>query len=530
MKSLLSLVFLSLIFTSIFAQDGALDLTFNSTGDVKTSFSSGYDFGKSIAIQSDGKIVIAGNTNGSTYSNFAVSRFNSDGTIDTGFGTNGKVTTPVTSFNNGANSVAIQSDGKIVVAGFASNGSSSDFAVVRYTNSGTLDNTFNSTGIVITPIVSNDDDMANGVAIQPNDQKIVVAGFARLNGSQGGNYDFAVVRYNSDGTLDTGFGAALNGKVTTDFGTPADIGNSVAIHGGKIVVAGYAHIGTTDDFAVARYNSDGTLDNTFNSTGKATTAIGTSTDRGNSVAIQSDEKIVVAGYAHIGSTDDFAVVRYNSDGSLDNTFDSDGKVTTAIGTGSDWGSGVAIQSDGKIVVTGFASMSFNNIALVRYTTTGSLDNTFGNGGKVTTAFGTSGCDGNSIAIQSDGKIVIGGDSYIGYNDADFAVIRYTSTSQQATNLNSPLEGENNHSLNQLDQNFPNPFKSITTIGYYLAKSGFVSMKIYDVFGKEIKALVQDEKEAGYYKIVIDRKDFASGIYYYTLKTADFSESKKMISM
>jgi len=525
MKStLLLFAFLFSSLTSLLAQDGALDLTFNSTGYV-TFLGAGADYGKSVAIQPDGKIVIAGICNNGSYSDFGVVRYNSDGTIDTGFGTNGKVTTSVTSYNDGAYGVAIQADGKIVVAGFASNGTSSDFAVVRYTSAGVLDNTFNTNGIVITPIVSNDDDWAYSIAIQPVDQKIVVAGFARLNGSLGGNYDFTVVRYNTDGSLDNTFGTALNGIVTTDFGS-ADIGNSVVIHGGKIVVAGYARIGTTDDFAVARYNSDGALDNTFGTGGKVTTAIGTGTDRGYSVAIQSDDKIVVAGYAHIGSTDDFAVVRYNSDGTIDTGFGTNGKVTTVVGTGADWGYSVALQLDGKIVVAGFATMANNNIAVVRYTSTGALDNTFGTNGKVTTAVGSSGCAGVSVAIQSDGKIVVGGDSYSGY---DFTIARYTGTTPIATAIISPTDGESINSLQyQMEQNQPNPFNDTSTIGFNIPKTSFVSLSVYDIFGKEIKVFVHEEKVPGLYKIVIDRQEFVSGIYFYTLKTNEFSQSKKMI--
>jgi uncharacterized delta-60 repeat protein len=511
MKStLLLLVFLFLNLSSLLAQDGALDLTFNTTGYVKTSLSTSYDTGKSVAIQSDGKIVIVGYISNGNYSDFGVIRYNSDGTIDTGFGTNGKVTTSVSPYNDSATGVAIQSDGKIVVVGPSSNSNnSSDFAVVRYTSTGALDNTFNSNGIVITPMASNDDDLAYSVAIQPDDQKIVVAGFARLRGSLGGNYDFAVARYNSDGSLDTNFGTALNGKVTTDFGS-TDIGYSVAIHGGKIVVAGYARIGTTEDFAVARYNSDGTLDNTFGTGGKVTTAIGTGDDRGYSVAIQSDEKIVVAGYARIGSTDDFAVVRYNSDGSLDNTFGTGGKVTTAFGTGTDWGFSVAIQSDGKIVVVGFASMDYANIAVVRYTDTGALDNTFGTGGKVTTAVGSSGCAGSSVAIQSDGKIVVGGYSNNGFSDQDFAVVRYTGTTPIANALISPKAGESTHPLHyQLEQNYPNPFNNKSTIGYNIPKTSFVSLSVYDIFGKEIKVFVHEEKVPGHYEIVFDSQEFVS---------------------
>ena len=422
--TLIFLVLLLFGLSIVHAQDGALDLTFNSTGMVTTSFGPTYDNGRSLAIQSDGKIIVAGNTENGSYYDFAVIRYNSDGTLDTGFGTGGKVTTSVGSFTDGAYGVAIQTDGKIVAAGVTSNGTSNDVAVVRYNSDGTLDTGFGTGGKVVTAINTNDDDTAFGIAIQ-SDGKIVVAGSARLNGSQGGNYDFLIIRYNTNGTLDTGFDT--DGIVTTEFVSTKDVANSVAIQSdGKIVVVGYS--GTNQDFAVARYNTNGTLDTGFGTGGKITTAISLGNDVGKSVAIQTDGKILLGGYARIGSTDDFALVRYNNDGSLDTGFGSGGKVTTAIGTGTDWGNSIALQSDGKIIIAGFASIGLNTLGVVRYNSDGSLDNTFDSDGMVTTSIGSTGTTGSSIALQSDGKIVVAGSSYVNQSNADFAVVRYANSS------------------------------------------------------------------------------------------------------
>jgi len=610
------LFFVSMIISSsfLFAQDGALDGAFNSTGKVTTSFGSGYDGGKSLAIQSDGKIVVVGVYPHGTDDDFAVVRYLTDGTLDAGFGTSGKVITSIGSYKDAAYSVAIQSDGKIVVAGLSSDGTRNHIAVVRYTSAGALDNTFDTDGIVTT-VVGNSDNPAYSVAIQA-DGKIVVSGYAHI----GLNDDFAVVRYNSNGSLDTGFGTS--GIVTTNFGSGVAAGNSIAIQSdGKIVVAGYYNTGgSANDFAVVRYNSDGSLDNTFDTDGKVTTAIGSASDFGYSVAIQLDGKIVVAGYAHIGATDDFAVVRYNSDGSLDNTFDTDGKVTTDFGSGTDWGYSVALQLDGKIVVAGFGYSSTTKIAVARYNSDGSLDNTgFGSGGRVTTAIGSSGDYGNSVALQSDGKIVVAGISYVSGSDADFAVVRYSGSSgplpvelisftasissssielnwKTATELNnygfeiersqktevsnqnnwdkigfvhghgnsnSPKEysftdpsvtsGSYAYRLKQIDndgkfkyseaveanvgqipndyslnQNYPNPFNPNTTIAYDIPKTSLVRISIYDILGEEIKSLVNGEKSPGHYEIFFDAKELAGGIYYYSIKAGEFSQSKKMI--
>jgi len=347
---------------------GDLDITFDGDGKVTTDFAT-TDFGGALdraystVIQSDGRIVVAGKSftgNGEQY-NFALTRYNSNGSLDTSFDGDGKVTTDFGGGDDAAFSATIQSDGKIVVAGESYNGSKRfDFAITRYNSNGSLDTTFDGDGKVTTDFGGTSDDRAYSVAIQ-GDGKIVVAGYSKG--------DFALTRYNSNGSLDTSFDG--DGKVTTSVGSSffTDIANSVAIQSdGKVVVAGFRSSGSRD-FALTRYNSNGSLDTTFDGDGKVTTDFGNSTDDvAHSVAIQSDGKIVVAGQSkNLRSGYDFALTRYNSNGSLDTTFDSDGKVTTAVGIsnyGANYGANsVAIQSDGKIVIAGDGPGDF---ALARY--------------------------------------------------------------------------------------------------------------------------------------------------------------------
>jgi uncharacterized delta-60 repeat protein len=253
-----------------------------------------------------------------------------------------------------------KTDGKLVVAGYSWNGSSYDFALVRYNADGSLDASFDGDGIVTTAIGAAND-YAQSV-IQQADGKLVVAGYS-WNGS---NDDVALVRYNTDGSLDTGFDG--DGKVTTAIGTGYDEGYSVIQQAdGKLVVAGTSYNGSSNDFALVRYNADGSLDASFDGDGIVTTAIGAGDDYGRSVIQQADGKLVVAGYSWNGSNDDVALVRYNEDGSLDTSFDGDGKVTTAIGAGDDYGRSVIQQADGKLVVAGHSSNGNNyDVALVRY--------------------------------------------------------------------------------------------------------------------------------------------------------------------
>jgi uncharacterized delta-60 repeat protein len=244
--------------------------------------------------------------------------------LDTTFAGTGSVITG----NGGAggilNGVVVQADGKNVVVGYTHNGISNDFVIMRYNTNGSLDSSFGTGGIAIVAVTSAADNAAR-VALQ-SDGKIVVCGTA--------NSDFAVVRLNTNGTLDTSFDT--DGIVTTPVLTGADIGTDLAIQtDGKIVVAGYASNGVNNDFAVVRYNANGSLDTSFDTDGKVTTAVGTGRDEANAVALTSTGLIIAAGRAAItGSGDDFALVRYTTAGALDTTFDTDGKFTHIMGTGA----------------------------------------------------------------------------------------------------------------------------------------------------------------------------------------------------
>jgi uncharacterized delta-60 repeat protein len=169
---------------------------------------------------------------------------------------------------------------------------------------------------------------ARGLAIQ-GDGKIVVAGRVDAPGSR----DFALARYNTDGSLDPALDT--DGKVTTDFDAGLDFGYAVAIQAdGKIVTAGYADVSGSRDFALARYNPDGSLDTAFDGDGKVTTDFAGSADVAWGMVIQGDGKIVVAGLADVSGTGDFALARYNPDGSLDTAFEGDGRVTTDVDAGA----------------------------------------------------------------------------------------------------------------------------------------------------------------------------------------------------
>ncbi|MCF6133433.1 T9SS type A sorting domain-containing protein [Flavobacterium wongokense] len=495
---LLSVLFL-LPFTTI-AQDGSLDTSFG-TGGVVTTIVGAVDFlnlagnAYPIAIQNDGKIVVAGKSyNGFNY-DFGVVRYNGNGSLDTSFGTNGKV---ITDFGNDfPKSIAIQSDGKILVGGVNFSGSTVKFALVRYTTNGSLDTTFDTDGKVTTNF-SGGDCHAYSLALQ-SDGKIVLAGDGR-DGS--GFLSFATIRYNTDGSLDTTFGT--NGKVATYFGTAgatSDTANAVAIQNdGKIVVAGLSNLQATNisRFAALRYNTDGSLDTSFDNDGMLTASFGAFSDEATSLALQNDGKLVIGGNSSLAQNGGkiFAIARFNSDGSLDTTFDSDGKVTTLIGTSSNGLYSTILQGDGKILVAGFSnSLNGNVLTIVRYNIDGSLDTSFDSDGIVNTIYDFAAYTGlYALALQNDGKIVAAGrlNNY-------FGVVRYNNASLATTTF------ENQTVTISVA---PNPFSSQTTFQSDVSFEN-ASLSVYNSIGQLVKAINNINGQ----QITFSRDNLPNGLYF-----------------
>jgi uncharacterized delta-60 repeat protein len=418
------------------ANAGDLDASFDGDGRVVFDVFGGVDdSAQAVAVQRDGKIVLAGFWcgfgAGCNVGTFAISRFNPDGSLDSAFGSGGRT---LVAFPNGwaqATDVAIQTDGKIVATGWRNDDdgvNDADFALVRLEPDGDLDPTFSGDGKVMTSFGGSDGGEA--VTIQ-GDGKIVVAGSTRGCGDE----DFALARYNTDGSLDTSFSG--DGKVCSGFGSDHEGALAVAIqtnafpgdHRTRIVVAG-----TTDDdncpldcdydFALARYHANGSLDTSFGGDGKVTTGLLSSEDVAAAVAIQPDGRIVAAGHTTNTGDHDFALARYNSDGSLDGSFEG-GTLVTEMGAW-DEAEALAIQADGRIVAAGWswsATTGDNDFALSRYNTDGSLDASFSGDGRLRTSFDYAAW-AKDVAIQADGRIVAAGSAESYDGDYDFAIARY----------------------------------------------------------------------------------------------------------
>ncbi len=400
------------------AAPGDLDPTFGSGGTVITD-SGGFDAATALVLQPDGKIVVAGFSFAPGVSNFILARYNADGSLDGGFGSEGMVSTNLGGFDQ-AFALALQPDGKIVVAGLCCAGPK--FALARYNADGSLHASFGNGGKVTTDFGGAA--FASALALQP-DGKIVVAGSA---GPGSGN--FALVRYNADGSLDAGFGNG--GKVTTDFGGAAFASALALQPDGKIVAAGFFHpqppIGNSS-FALARYNADGGLDLSFGLGGTVLTDFSGAAEA-HALALQPDGKIVAAGFSVVFNITHFALARYNAEGSLDPSFGSGGKVAANFG-GLAAAAALALQPDGKIVVAGTTvvdrSKFFNGsfFTLARYNAEGSLDAGFGSGIEFTTALRNLGLDqASALALQPDGKIVVAGLSRLPVGESNLALARY----------------------------------------------------------------------------------------------------------
>lgn len=421
------------------AADGDLDPTFGTGGQVTTDFNKSTDIANAVALQPDGKLVVVGQTyknNDYTGEDFAVARYNTDGTLDTTFGNGGKVTTDFPNLAAVASSVVIQPDGKILVAGgaFPNFTFLGDFELVRYNSNGSLDTSFGSAGIVTTSFPGQGS-YAFALALQP-DGKIIAAGtdFVNFSSEDSSDTDFALERYNPDGTSDTTFGNG--GQVTTDFDGFNDDAFSILVQpDGKLVAIGSAkNPATYYDFAAVRYLANGTIDTTFGVAGKVRTDFGHADfDQARSAVLQPDGKIVAAGTAIWNNTlsQPFALARYTANGTLDTTFDSDGKLFIDFGSFDQTAYHVLLQPDGKIVVAGYPNTesSDSDFLLARCNTNGSLDTTFGVGGKVRTSFGDLNGGAYGAVLQSDGKIVAVGFNATFSNEwSQFALARYLGSS------------------------------------------------------------------------------------------------------
>ncbi|MCA9060056.1 MAG: hypothetical protein KDA85_16225, partial [Planctomycetaceae bacterium] len=357
-----------------------------------------------MAVQADGRVVALATTNDGTSNDLVVLRYNHDGSLDTTFGSGtGYVTLSLGLSNERAAAVSVQEDGAIVVAGTTNANGDDDFLLARFTADGRLDTSFGAgTGYIVTAIGAGDDTAA---AIQlQSDRRILVAG-SSFNGV---DQQAVVVRYLADGTLDTGFGIA--GVAIANAAPGHEAVSEVLIQNdGRILLTGSTENGANHDIFTARFHANGTTDSTWGAGGIALTHLGAGTDIAAHAALQSDGKLVLAVTADNAGNTDLAVLRFLSNGSLDTTFGGTGIVTVDATGGQDTATGIAIQPDGRIVVTGYGdNPAFSDIVVARLMPNGTLDTSFHGTGLLISTVGTNDDRSHAVAIDPGGRLLLAG--------------------------------------------------------------------------------------------------------------------------
>lgn len=344
------------------------------------------------------------------------------GTLDNRFSADGKLVTTVGSEFSVAESVIQQINGNLIAVGRSKDFLANErIALVRYLANGTRDSSFGTDGIVTTGIGPGN---TNAFAAVPLDNGAVVVAGRSFNVN---NDDFTLVSYTTDGLLDTNFngtGIAVTPVGFEDDGAFALIQDSLT----TLIAAGYSSNQGDDDFALVGYNLNGTLNTAFGVGGKVTTDFGNKGDDVITALIrQKNGKLVAAGFSNNGTDDDFAVARYNSDGSPDTSFSNNGRVRISFGSGQDQALSIVQQTDGKLVVAGFSfSNGKNVIAVARLNANGTLDTTFSNDGKARIVAPSNSLDTRAYKVLQlfDGKILIAGYNRTSADDVNFLLVRY----------------------------------------------------------------------------------------------------------
>jgi uncharacterized delta-60 repeat protein len=414
------------------AAPGTLDASFGAGGALRSNFGGTYDWAYATAIQPDGRILAAGVSDARGTYDFALARYTSAHDLDPTFGQGGVVLTDFGHSYDWAYAVALQPDGKIVVAGVSDASGSKDFALARFGPNGALDRSFGHDGLVTEQLRFLTTDIIHGLVIQP-DGRIVVAGVTfedvltlRPHG------DFMVARYNSDGTDDLSFG--IGGVTTTDFSDGSyDEPHAVVLQpDGRIVLAGYTNSGGgpgvlfgADQLALARYMPNGLLDSSFGQDGKVVFDGGSLDERILALALAPDGSLLAGGYTNGERRGDLLLARIRNNGVLDSGFGNTKKGFSVndLDTNSERISSLVLQPDGRIVAGGQTAVANNSdFAVFRYDSNGVFDPTFGRGGVASFDFGGREDRVHAVALQSDGKIVA-----VGQSEADFAVVRFNAS-------------------------------------------------------------------------------------------------------
>lgn len=418
MRKIYSFVLALTIGFTAYSQSGILDTSFGQNGFVTTVINGTYNFSNATIVQDDGKILVCGRGGEPSTYKATVARYNTDGSLDNSFANNGTLVIPVGNVKSFATDIALQNDGKIVMSAYTWNDVKGEFAAIRLNSDGSFDSTFGNQGVKL--ISNQGSGVTQSLRIQ-DDGKILLAGYY--------NDEFAVLRLDTDGTIDNSFG--VSGWAITTFAGASSFIEEIEIQDDGKIVQGGLVLSTSQIFemGVARLNTDGTIDQTFGSQGTLRFNIGNGNDFVTGVAIQNNGKIVLGGHTWIDNVElkhDFAMIRLEANGDFDLTYGNNGVSTAQIVDGSNYASGIVIQEDQKVILGGSTVKNADyKFGLLRFNTDGSLDQTFGAAGTgmVSPDFNGRECYGDELNLQPDGDIILVGNSFSN-GTSEMIVVRF----------------------------------------------------------------------------------------------------------
>jgi uncharacterized delta-60 repeat protein len=436
---------------------GNLDPTFGNGGKIVTSITPGQDKSYGVAIQADGKILVAGySTSSITGKDFTVVRYNSNGSIDNSFGNNGVVTTDLQAGSiDVANSVAIQTDGKIILAGFCDNGTDKDAAMVRYHVDGTIDNTFGNNGFVLTDFDNSQKDEIKVIKIHPLTGNILVGGSSEISTSIGKP---VIARFLSNGTLDSSFnsnGIKLLWIATNDNNRTFSVEDLVVESNGLISCVGWRKQISTSisiEYWAARILNNGNMDNSFSTDGVLQYSDGSGSSSAYGLAVNSNQEMILCGTRQYFGDYSFRTLKINQNGTISNP----SVFYTGYVSGINKAYKIAMDNNGKFVFVGTSGTNNNNsFTISRVSSNLAVDISFGNSGFTNTTFGNDYNECFNLAIQSDNKIIA-----IGNTGNDFAIARYLGN--DTPDLNNfeqilPVNQSTNQNITNLAFDWSNAF-------------------------------------------------------------------------
>ncbi len=509
MKNIFLYFITLLTFTTVVAQPGVLDSDFSADGKILDSLGTGSDKGTGIAVQPDGKILVGGRADIQGDVDFVIIRYNTDGSLDNSFGSYGKTSANFGSqYNDYANEMLLESDGKITLAGHTDLGSSNtSICLARFLPDGSTDPSFGNSGMVITDLGSISD---YGYSLAQNDEgKYAVSGKSAE--------DLYVAMYTENGTLDAGFGTGGIARILAPNGF-VYYGYDLAFQqDGKLLVGGtYGENGNINFFA-ARFNTDGSLDNTFSVNGMVDTDFSNnSADWGFTIEIINGGKILLAGSTYsAGNGNDIALIRYNSDGTLDQSFNGSGKLSIDFGN-DERANAMLLQPDGKLLLGGTtynSTLDETKYMLTRLNSDGTVDNTFGTSGVTYTTFGTyTYYDFENIALQPDLKIAVTGGA------GNFGALLDIATARYLSGLNVGVI--NFSAANLMPLVYPNPVRQTEVLEYTLLQNEVISIELVDMNGKLVKTFVSAaQRNAGKQRETLEfPANMTSGNYIISLRS------------